>query len=42
MKVIVLTQTIKEHISVYSGTELLELENNNYSPIRAIAHFEQK
>lgn len=40
MKVIVLTQTIKEHISVYPGTDTLKLENYSHSPIRAIAWFE--
>ena len=40
MKVIVLTQTIKEHISVYPGTDTLKLQNCDGSPIRAIAWFE--
>ncbi len=40
MKVIDLTHTIKEHIPVYPDIESLNLENNNHSPIRAIAWFE--
>ena len=40
MKVIDLTHTIKENMPVYPGTESLEPENYNYSPIRAIAWFE--
>lgn len=40
MKVIDLTHTIKENMPAYTGTESLKLENNNHSPIRAIAWFE--
>ena len=42
MKLKDLTQTNKENMPAWSGTESLELENNNYSPIRAIAQFEHK
>lgn len=40
MKLKELTHTIKEHISVYPGTDTLKLENYSHSPISAIAWFE--
>ena len=42
MKLKELTHTIKEHISVYPGTDTLKLQNCDGSPIRAITWFEYK
>ena len=38
--VMALTYKNKENMPVYPGTEPLKLQNNNHSPIRAIAWFE--